>query len=123
MTASPFFAAQPDRVRAVIEFAAMRQAECDSAHDLVAQWLLDPHAETIREIWRALQWIDRLASCDAVETLRAYHGAPSLRFFGAADVEADRLRGELERDVILRAQLVASLAAVGMVSAYATDGA
>lgn len=104
---SAWFADQPDRVRAVIEIAAMREAERDSCHDLVLQHFLDAHAETIREIWRLLQLVERCGSDHPVTLLNDHYGPRS--GWGDVDARVEQLRAETQTQVLLNAQSVAAL--------------
>lgn len=108
---SNFYDAQPDAVRAVFELAAMREPDrddwTDEAHDRVLAAFAPEHADTIREIADALQWIDRLGYDDARTVLRAYHGSDFRAVH--ADQVADELSAWLQAETLLKAQLVASL--------------
>jgi hypothetical protein len=106
----PFYADEPPAVIAVIELAAARDMLSEDVWARqVATWLPAAAHAAMSDIAGWLDWIGRLDSQDAATTLRAYHQAPSLRFMGAADVEADKLRDQLQADVVHSAQLIASV--------------
>lgn len=107
MTLPTFYADQPEPVAAVIDLASMREHGSDPAHDRVIRLLLPAHADTIREIADALHWIDRLETELAGIVLSSYFETPIRG--PHLDRVADGLAAEKRADVLLSAQLVASV--------------
>lgn len=103
----PFYSGQPASVRAVIELAESRSEINASAWDRIVDAFAPAHADSIRQIAEDLVAIERFTSDRSVDALWSYYG-PGYRAMNPR-AAADETRERLEREVVMRAQLVASL--------------
>lgn len=98
-----WWANHPQPVAAVLDLADI----ADNARILAT--FTPQHRAEIERLGDDLRWIERLRTDEPAEVLSAYHERPVHGIY--LDLECERVADELQADVLVRAQLIASLIA------------